>query len=898
MITRINQLKNQTNSNKIKTICESAIGMLSSTVYNNITPEAKYEIERSTLENLFENLEKYKKDFIIKEWLDNTKRIYLIKNIGIRKAIAILEQSEARYNPTLNEILKQYKEILYSEVPEILLYEDFLPALSNFSYLPTVQQQIDHISSVIKKYNIDIEINKVIEAMKSSRSNYLIPLIEDVVETYLTNKTEQSKHYLKETLIKFSYDDYVRSIINLVNADATQLQLEYANSFCDVEKVYSPLLYLGENEVTFNIKGKYFVKKGNLISKLSETQVHNLNPEFISLCEIANSSNVFFKDDNNIEVYINNDVAIINDKGVQVNEFVMTPETINESLEMAPLTGNAEFYSLVKTLYENFNEIAEVDFVKRVSLKENIDYSADIFKLRDNIYICTYDPINNKDTFYKNVNPIQAKNIMMEHLRYDITKVFKDILPKEEKILAEVEETKIEYANYINLIEEKINILQYQVNSDTKEQLIKMLQEELSEIQEEYKDYLNEIEKYVRPLSEDDEKEDEKEDTFDDDDDEVGSYLKKKELERNMDESVTVTVDVDGKKYIVPIPKAEGEEGAETGDEDSLTANYTNDEPASQITFDDEQTELLGDSPSIQSDEIDIDQEEIENEIDTQEKEKKEEEPEETEEKPGTEEEKPEEEGGTEVTSDEEENKESEEDEEDEEKKKEKKPLKKESFIKETKKTKKVFLKKKLTESHNINESYIPNVTDNVMFKNQKASIIGQMSNGDYILQLSRSGSTEYAKPNEVKIIDLKAETMKPPFKFDEKTQKLLFEQYVRCGIYMGRTPIKLTNCYVKYSDWANVPNDRLVNVLVEGELSMLPREQVNILEDPNEFANPANYVQGVLVDESGVALKNVLINAIDYTQGIGDADMVRVLDTDTNELTSYPKSALKTLSI
>jgi phosphotransferase system enzyme I (PtsI) len=60
----------------------------------------------------------------------------------------------------------------------------------------------------------------------------------------------------------------------------------------------------------------------------------------------------------------------------------------------------------VQYLKENFDEIAEVEFVKRVYLKENCNYAADVFKLRENICITTYDPANNKVTFYRNINPI------------------------------------------------------------------------------------------------------------------------------------------------------------------------------------------------------------------------------------------------------------------------------------------------------------------------------------------------------------------------------------------------------------------------------------------------------------------------------------------------------------
>jgi len=127
----------------------------------------------------------------------------------------------------------------------------------------------------------------------------------------------------------------------------------------------------------------------------------------------------------------------------------------------------------------------------------------------------------------------------------------------------------------------------------------------------------------------------------------------------------------------------------------------------------------------------------------------------------------------------------------------------------------------------------------------------------------------------------------------------------------MGNTPIKTNDCYVMYSDWMNAKPNDTIKVLVEGEISMMPRNQVKVFEDPNDFANPEHYVEGVVIEEivknnedggepirTERAAKNVLINAIDYTQAVGDASPVRVLNPITKSIETYPKSLLRTLSV
>lgn len=1016
MIEKINVLKTKSESNEVKTLCKNAVEAISSTIYNNVTPEAKIEIERVTLNNLFEELSKIEDDKEVKEWVNTQKRLFSIRNLGIREAINSLNE-----NKELREILESFRDLLNNGVHEARLYEQFITALSPLGYFPTVGNAIKAIEDRVNAYKSDVDIVKIVETMKETRSNYLIPFIEDVINNYIANKNQETKHQLSETLMKFTYDPFVRDIVSLITLDATELQLENANAECDIEKVYSPVLYIGENEAVFAVNNVYYIKKGNNVSRLPKIDVLKIDEEFKTLCETLSKPNIVV-DKKGISIYHTNDKAVITEKEILINEQLMNDEEFKNSVEVSKLAGNTEFFMLVEFLKRNFKEIAEIDFVKRVYLKENSGHSADIFKLRDNVFITTHNPELGKSTFFRNVNPMQAKNIIMEHLRFDVSSLFKGLLPNEEKINEQINETKESYNAYIEDLVKRIS--EFQLNpfgGEINEKVIEALQEELKDVKDEYKDYLNHIEKYMRAPG--------------------------------LDEEITIDINVDGKKYTIPIPHEKtGEEEKEREKVAGLEVGRENieDRPASAITFDDEDTELLGDTPTIPGDEIDLGIEDVEDEAEEAEKEAEKEEEEEEEENTIT----SGEDDDIKIEDDvdkldvEDERDERKEDEEEEIRKKKRKKLKdsngslkKSTFIREAgesegegegeivkkKKKKKVFLKRRIVEGDGskkrqpkkekdekyeddekckeakkklneqltheeaegavqieyddpfskrfrLRDGRIVNVGpdgsvtfvhenepedilkpksreeieaeikvhggvkmddgryklsdrtidiasddsisfvdenkkekklneaqigDTVMFNKQKGYVIGQIG-GNLLVQVQ--GSSELVDPSKVKVMGAKVKTLKPPFKFSKETQKLLFEQYVKCGIYVGQAAVKTSDCYVRYSDWAEASDNDQINIVVEGQLTLLPKVQIKIFENTNDFANLDNYVEGVVVDEvTEEAIENVRINVVDYTEGIGDADPVRIIrgGDDENPVTdTVPKATLRTLSV
>jgi hypothetical protein len=221
-------------------------------------------------------------------------------------------------------------------------------------------------------------------------------------------------------------------------------------------------------------------------------------------------------------------------------------------------------------------------------------------------------------------------------------------------------------------------------------------------------------------------------------------------------------------------------------------------------------------------------------------------------------------------------------------------------MITKIKKTKVEAVELKLNESSSkpLNEGI--QIGDTVRLDKEKGYVIGQVE-GKWIIQVQ--GNTHLVDPKQVKEWVKKPNLITVPhMKFDEKTQALLFEQFIRCGVYMGNVPVKLNDCYVKYSDWEKASPEQKIKVLIEGNTSFIQKSQIKIFEDINDFANPDNYVPGVIVDETTEeVVENILVHAIDYTDAIGDADPVRIIRKTSDgeqERQTMPRAILRTLTV
>lgn len=477
---------------------------------------------------------------------------------GIRLMESITNIRRKTDNVKLNAILEQYESALSQGAYEERLYETFLSKISNYDYLLPVETEMQRLNKRINHNKFSIDVTKILESMLETPSYYIVPLIEEEVTTYMKDKNPANKLVLESRIQNFIYDPYVRMIYDIVNDDRDirayqvnegivkhQDKMSFINENARLDNVYSPVQFVSEGVCVFNVGGKFYTKKGNNLTRLSESYLDKLSPKFVELSRMVNDPRVHVNE-KSIEVKFGDNVAEIFEGYVTVNgekESSKTIRNINEMMRKHDVY-DPDFFAMSTCLLEYFNDIAKVGFVKHVALNENAALSADMFKLGNNIFIATHDNALNEHTFYRNVNPIQCKNILNEHMGMHIHVLFEDLLPDQDKVMRHINETQNEYENsiekYEDIIDELKSTAENAEGEDKKriEDAIKDTEKKLEDLKKEYKDWQADVDDAVKSGKDDETGKADKKGGDDEggEDDENPDLISKEEAMDNIDE--------------------------------------------------------------------------------------------------------------------------------------------------------------------------------------------------------------------------------------------------------------------------------------------------------------------------------------------------------------------------
>ena len=419
--------------------------------------------------------------------------------------------NENKSNEKLKVFCEQYMNALNEGKSDEELYEAFITGASNWNYLSAVDTELSALKDRVGKYKQDIDLKKILETMKETASYYIVPLIEDVVVDYVNNKSMSNRGILLQRLDNFSYDHFVRDIINVVSRDNSipnsvylGESLEMANENFHTENVFSPIQYIKENECVFNVKNSYYVRRGNTVSKLTKNEVASLSESFKTLCNLINSDNIVIsKELNSITYYDGENKGVINESAIEVNGQKVVESDLSK---LAKQTGflnedNYRFYNILKILNENYDNIACIDFVKRVTSNDG-KKSVDVFKMKGNIFVNCIDESLGTSTFYRNVNPIQCRNYINEHMEINVSPMFEDILPDQDNVEKGLNDKKKEYEDYISYLEDKKTTLETMkdegADQEDIQKAIDMIDKEIEDTKVDYKKFQDDADKFMK----------------------------------------------------------------------------------------------------------------------------------------------------------------------------------------------------------------------------------------------------------------------------------------------------------------------------------------------------------------------------------------------------------------
>lgn len=496
---RIEGLVSSTGSAEAKSACNEAIKSFAEFASFNLPVNAIEEIESGIAESLITKIEHLTESDVI-DFVNIEKRILGMRNLGVKKAISAVKESDLAKHPATMYMLEKMKHT--ENAPEWLVIEEVITTFKPLSWDPTVKANVEILESNLKKYGEDIKIYRAVSEAKNSRSSFVMSGLEKDIDNYLNYRTAANRTQLLESLSKFKYDPNIRSIYNVILETETSFQLKEGSSDAWVTNVYSPVIITESDEI-FAVHGKAYVKRGNDMRPLTEAEYKQLPEHFTFLSAFMSRSNVeisenrmkIFSKDKKVEL-----VEETEGLGIYVNDKKVTESDFHKIYLNSGIFRFEEkdVISAVGKIIENWDSIMELDFVKSVYPKGIPSRRADIFRLGNKTHINTIDTVMNESKFYPECNATQSRNMVLEFAKYDLGLTFKDFLANEEATLATLESKKKEFLDAIAYLESKKAQLENIADEEVREseevkELVTSIDEEISTVKEEYFNVQNEI---------------------------------------------------------------------------------------------------------------------------------------------------------------------------------------------------------------------------------------------------------------------------------------------------------------------------------------------------------------------------------------------------------------------
>lgn len=505
---------------------------LNESEFIDLDKQINKSIEDEKIKKVQENIQNYAKQVFedaekeaqeLKESM-TFSNIINSNGIDLKGAIKKIVKTDAAKNEKLLTIVNEYAGALTQGAYEERLYETFIHNLKKFDYLVPVEEAIDYVQENVKGKQLPIFITKTLEEMADSTSYFIIPLIEESCARFVKEPNSTNRVQLRQALSSFASNPYVFKIIEAIELDDSKGNNTLSEQALDVKdkiklirqnatisNLYSPIQYIKENESVFNIRGQYYVKKGNNISKIDESYINNLSQKFVELCNLVNDPSVVINEDI-ITLSENGLIAEIHEGYADINGIRESQQTLRDltGMQIKYQDSDANFFIKCSCLLENFNNIADINFAKHVSLNENSHINFDLFNLGEHIFINAVNEDMGHSTFYRDVNPIQCKNIINNHMGINVASLFENLIPSQEKIIMKLNETQNEYQNNIDKLEETIskakNALETCTTDEGKQKLKKAINnatEKLNNLKKEYKEWQKDVKKVTGEPTED-----------------------------------------------------------------------------------------------------------------------------------------------------------------------------------------------------------------------------------------------------------------------------------------------------------------------------------------------------------------------------------------------------------
>ena len=397
-----------------------------------------------------------------------------LNNLGVMESIDFLKSKPVYSYPQTKIICEQFRNLILNRgAKEFLIAESFVAELSKISWDSDVKDVMESLSHKIKKYSREIEVSRVLESIKNSGSPDFYSDLVDSLNYFLVSEGKSTDLLLKK-IKRWEFNPIVRNLSNSIrineSKNSSYLDLpRVSQEESRVESIYAPVL-IGEGRTVFPIGGDLFSAGYSGFQKLSKEEIkRTVSDSYVKLLNVCNKPNVRVNE-NGAFISLGKTTIRIIEEGTSNSVYLGKSKLrFRDTLDLAKIVGLEVTSNLgmmestlvddVITIYENYDNIAELDFAKSIVSNIYEGVSMNIIKWEGQIYLQKVNESMRERSIYKATGS-QAVKAVKDYLRYDISEGLTEFLEGDYKRKSIMINDRNDILNNINIVESEITKLE------------------------------------------------------------------------------------------------------------------------------------------------------------------------------------------------------------------------------------------------------------------------------------------------------------------------------------------------------------------------------------------------------------------------------------------------------
>jgi hypothetical protein len=230
-----------------------------------------------------------------------------VENMGILESILDFTKKGIYEHGSFKILCEKYVNLIKNKsIPEYWIAESFIRDFSDFSWDSGVKETVN---SIIESYNSlrpEIEVSKALYQISNTGNSDFYSPVKESITKWLVSESK-SIPALSKDLRVWSFNPIVKNLINnlsILESTETKMNLPIVNGNSEVKRIYSPVL-VENNKTIFGIGKTLFEGSLSGVRKLSNRDISLMDKNFLSLLESFYSENVKSSDEG-ISVYAGN----------------------------------------------------------------------------------------------------------------------------------------------------------------------------------------------------------------------------------------------------------------------------------------------------------------------------------------------------------------------------------------------------------------------------------------------------------------------------------------------------------------------------------------------------------------------------------------------------------------